>query len=136
MNAISELKRLPENKAQQETFVNAVIGEILSGEHDPILVDYQLKVLEDTITKIRKDVRVKSILLEEVEQYGKEGCKRGDMTMRLKTRSTFDFSNDDEHVRLKAELKAREALLKALGHIPDTGEALIKKHSEFIEIKY
>jgi len=135
MNALAELNRLPETKSEQESFVNMAIGEILE-EQNPLTIDVKLKILEDTIKKIRTDVRVKNLLIEEIEKYGKEGVNVNGADIKLSQRKTIDFSNDNECVRLKAELKARETLLKETGAIPETGESLITKHSEFISIKY
>ena len=136
MNAIPELYRLPENKQQQETFVNAVIGELLGGEYNPLKVEVQLKILEDTIKKIRTDIRVKNLIIEELEKYGKETAKISGAELKLSQRKTYDFSNDNTWKELKAKIKAREAELKELGAIPETGEQVIAKHSEFVTIKY
>lgn len=136
MNAITELYRLPETKQQQESFRDAILTEIFNGDADVIKVEIQMKIVADTLEMVRKDARFKNMLINEVEKHGKEGLQVAGATIKMKGRSTIDFSNDDECNRLTAELKARQTLLKELGHIPETGEALITKYSEFTEIKY
>ncbi len=135
MDALNQLKRLPENKAQIETFVNAAIGEILSGEISPLEVEIRLKVLADTIALIRKDVRVKRVVMEEAEQYNNQSFFNTDI--KVIVRKTADYSADTIHTTLKAQMKARETLLKECkGCDPDTGEVVVTyKESEVLTLK-
>jgi len=134
-SALSEIRRMPETKEQKDSFVNAVISELLAGEIDPVELEWRLKIIEDAITGIRKDVRVKNIVIEEIEKHN--GLyKSGNIEIKVSSRRTFDFSNDPVFVECRAKLKARETLLKQMKCIPETGEALIEKTSEFLIIKY
>jgi len=135
MNALNQLQNLPENKAQIETFVNAAIGEILSGEVSPLEVEIRLKVLADTIALIRKDVRVKRSVMEEAEQYNGQSFFNTDI--KVSTRKTADYSGDNLWSELKAKIKGRETFLKEMkGVDPDTGEVVVTyKESEVLTIK-
>ena len=135
MEALSELRRLPENKAQINTFVNVAIGEILSGEVSPLEVEIRLKVLEDTIKQIRKDVRVKRVVMDEAEQYDKQMFMGAEINVG--SRKTADYSGDDIWNELKAKIKGRETYLKQMNGVnPDTGEVVVQyKTTEFLTIK-
>lgn len=135
MNALNQLKRLPETKAEIESFVNAAIGEILSGEISPLETEIRLKMLEDTIKGIRKDVRVKRVVMEEAEQYNGQSFFNTDIKVII--RKTADYSLDSQWTLHKAQLKSRETLLKECGGVdPDTGEVVVTyKESEVLTLK-
>lgn len=133
MNALSELKRLPESRLQIESFAYAAIGEIMDGNNNPVEIEVRLKMIEETIKLIRKDPRVKMLLIDEIAG-GNNTALNAEVT--LKQRATWSF-DDVELMTLKAKVKARETLLKQLKGIdPDTGEVVgHQTHSEFINIK-
>lgn len=132
---MNTLQKLPTTKLEIEPFVNKAIGEILSGNVDPLKAEIELKILEEAISKIRKDVRVRNYVMAEAEKYNKQefmGCK-----IQLSIRNTPDYSGDTEWQILKAKLKSREALLKECNGVdPETGEeVVIYKSSEILTIK-
>lgn len=135
MKKISRLRSLPSSKADMEVFRNAAIGEILDGEVNPLEVEIKLKRLADTIAEIRKDVRVRNVVMEEAEKFNKQTYCNADISVI--NRKTANYSLDAMHMRLKAELKGREALLKETGGVdPDTGEIVVTyKESEVLIIK-
>lgn len=135
MNATNELKRLPENKAQIDSFKNAVIGEILSGDVNPLEVHIRLKILEDTIKAIKTDIRVKNAVMDEAYKYDKQTYLGANIAVTI--RKTADYSNDPIHTKLKADLKARETFLKQnKGVDPETGEVVMNyKESEVLNVK-
>lgn len=129
------LQKLPTTKADIEPFVNNAIGEILSGNIDPLKAEIHLKILEEAISKIRKDVRVRNYVMEEAAKYTGQtylGCQ-----IKLSVRNTPDYSGDTQWMVLKANLKAREALLKECGGVdPESGECtVVYKSSEILSIK-
>jgi hypothetical protein len=130
-----ELIKLPTKKDQLNTYVNNAIGVVLSGEVDPLMVEFQLRIMEKAITQIRKDVRVKKYVMEEAEKYN--GQKYMDCDIKVTERKTADYSGDTEWTILKAQLKSRETLLKGTGGIdPETGAIVVTyKVSEVLTIK-
>jgi len=135
MNALSELRRMPETKAQVESFAAAAVNEIMSGNVNPVEVEVRLKMIEDAIKLIRSNQHVKNLLVEQVEQGRGEalGAK-----LTLSRRTTYDFTNDPVYNLHKSEMKAREIFLKGMkGVDPETGEIVMcEKVSEFLTIKY
>lgn len=133
--AMNTLQKLPLKKADIEPFVNRAIEEIVSGNIDPLRAEIQLKILEESINKIRKDIRVKNFVRDEALKYDKQtflGCK-----ISISYRQTADYSGDNEWLTLKGKLKAREALLKECGGVdPETGEEVVLyKSQEVLTIK-
>ena len=128
MNALQELKNLPFSKMEQQDFVNQAIEEILSGDIDPLQADLRLKAMEEVITSIRKDLRVKNVVIEEAEKYGKTFVFHG-IGITVSQKTTKDFAGIDPVLdglyrdldTTKLQIKAREATVSA-GSDPVTGE--------------
>ena len=128
MNALSELKNLPFTKVEQLDFINQSIDEILSGNISPLQADLHLKAMEDVITAIRKDIRVKNVVIEEAEKYGKTFPYQG-ATITVSQKTTKDFAGIDPTLdglylsleQTKAQIKAREVTVSC-GVDPATGE--------------
>ncbi len=132
---INTVNGLTINKKTRDEAINGLIAQYLESDN-PLSIELRLKVLEDIVKGVRKDVRVKHLLADELDKY-KGGYDNGDgITMKLSTRRTFDYSADSVYVDLKAKIKAREVYIKGLNSIPETGEELPFKTAEFITIKY
>ena len=108
---------------------------VLSGEVDPIMV----KVMFDIFSAAMNDKEVKSAIMAEVDKHPKQFEVNG-FRFEKASRSTYYFKHDAEWLRLEAERKARENLMKlALDmEIADTktGEIVpraIKTNTEFIK---
>ena len=123
------------HKEDLNEFVNDAIELVLSGDVDPLEVELKLRIMEKAITSIRKDVRVKNYVWEEASKYN--GQKFRGCDIKLSERKTADYSEDNEWMLLKAQLKSREALLKQTkGVDPETGEIVVRyKVSEILTIK-
>jgi Fe-S cluster assembly ATPase SufC len=142
MEAIAQLFKLPETKAQRDTFVAACVDEILSGMHNHLTIEAQLKNLEETIKAIRTDERVKMGVLVELNKYPEKTFNFGYAKFTKKDAVTYDYSNDSKWQQLKEQLKNHEAILKSLKEpLADiaTGEIFqpaIKKSSETFSITF
>jgi len=129
------LEKLPQKKEQVNQFVNDVIGEILEGNIDPLDMEIRLRIIEKAVTTIRKDIRVKNVVMEEAEKYNNHTFNGA--LIKVGTRTNADYSNDAQWSVFKAQLKARETLLKECkGVDPDTGEIVVRyKETETLNIK-
>lgn len=143
--AVAQFSSFPQNPKERGFFVEKCVDEITSGNRNPIDFEIMLKNLEDTISAIRKDERVKSAINSEVQKYAEKSFLFGDYEITKSSRTTYDYSNDETWVNLKEQLKKREELLKAINPKVDeiadskTGEILnppIKKQSDYLTIKY
>ena len=132
MNALSQLSYLPETKDQIESFVEQAKNEILDGNVNVKDIFVKFKCIEETIKAIKSDPKINNLLIEEVESDGYN--KNAELS--LSGKRTWDFSSDPIYNAKKAELKAREILLKGTkGVDPETGEVVgIEKYSEFVKI--
>lgn len=142
MNAIAELQRLPETKAQRETFVLACVEEILSGVHNPLDVELLLKNLEETIKSIRANEQVKEAILFELNKYAEKTIDYGIATITKKQAVSYDYSNDAIWNELKEKIKERESLLKTIKEpVADTTtgaiiEPALKKSTDTYSISF
>ena len=108
---------------------------VLSGEVDPIMV----KVMFDIFSEAMNDKEVKGAIMAEVDKHPKQFEVNG-FRFEKASRSTYSFKHDAEWLRLDAQRKSRENLMKlALEQDiadPNTGEIVppaIKSSTEFIK---
>jgi hypothetical protein len=142
MTALAELFRLPETKAQRETFVAACVDEILSGMHNPLNIEIQLKNLEETIKAIRANDQVKDCIHNELNKYAEKTFDYNGVTFTKKQSTRYDYSEDSKWCLLNNQIKAHEALLKNLKEPvadTETGEVYqpaIKKSTDSYSITF
>jgi hypothetical protein len=149
--ALSIIKQMPENKAQIDSFIKAAENEILSGFFNPLEVEKQLKIMEELITGLRKNPKIREQLLNELDKYSEKTISAFGVDFTKGNRTTYDYStcNDSELEKLMADkkmldekIKSRQEMLKNIqpnaAVNPETGEYLlqpIKKTTEFVSIK-
>lgn len=131
------------SKREINELANQTINKIINGEVDTLDIEIKLKKLEDLIKIIRKNEEVKDIIISEAAKYGKsfkfKGCE-----IKIVSKNTNDYSNDDIWNIHKKQLKEREELLKDIKEgttviDSESGEILyapVKKYSEYLQIKY
>jgi hypothetical protein len=143
--ALSTLSILPSTKEQRESFVIMAVNEICNGEQNPLLIDLTLKSAIDTLDEIRKNNRVKSLVMSEADKYSEKTFSVGNFRITKTSKSTNDFSGCDSHLdnlyaemeALKAQIKAREQLVLT-GVNSETGEVfkpVKSKVTEFLKIE-
>jgi len=108
---------------------------VLSGEVNPIMV----KVMFDVFSQAMKDEDVKDAIMSEVDKHEKQFEING-FRFEKASRSSYSFKHDVEWLRLDAQRKARENLMKLALEMdvadPNTGEIIppaIKTNTEFIK---
>lgn len=146
VNDSLEIVRNPLSLKEQTTLVNATIIAIKDGTLNPVKTELALKSMENIIKDIRSNAEVKSITRSETEKYGKKFDAFG-AVIENSIRTTYDYSNCGDQVyndmaeqmeKLKAQMKAREAMLKT-GVNPETGEIFnppATSTSEFLKITF
>lgn len=145
--AISTFCTFPQNPKERTSFVEKCVDEITSGERNPLEFEVMLKNLEDTISLVRKNEKVKNAIADEVGKYAEKTFSYSSYEItKCEGKKALDFSNDSVWVELNDKLKAREKLLKSVNHSFDdivdgkTGEILkppiIKYSKPYIIIKY
>jgi hypothetical protein len=85
----------------------------------------KLRALEDISKKIRADIRIKNAVYDEAMNYN--GQQYLEHEIKITTRKTADYKEDEEWTLLKAKVKAREVFLKSLKEPiidKDTGEMI------------
>jgi hypothetical protein len=116
----------------------------MEGTINPLEFYRRAKLIEQCIDELKKDADVFDCATTERAKWGKEKPVVNGAVVDTGSRTTYDYEscNDSVYNKLKEDLKAREAYLKALpsqGAVdPDTGELImppVKKISEFITVK-
>ena len=137
--AISILKQMPENKAQIETFVKALVEESLSFDN-PLDVEVQLRILEEVIKKVRANEEYKENVIDFIYRNGeKNKIEKTNAKIEIVEAGTkYDFEScedsiwndlNNSFIKLSEEKKNRETFLKALVNnsnvvSEDTGEVI------------
>jgi len=121
MNALTQLKYLPETREEQKTFVPVAIEELVNGDYSIIKFWVQATIVADTLNEIKDSKLIKQMAIAEAVKYKDQefnGCK-----ITLSNRTTFDYSTSGhpmyaelkkQETELKAKLKDIENLLKAI----------------------
>ncbi len=113
------------NEITKTEVINNVIGEVLEGNINPLELEMKLRALEDISKKIRADIRIKNAVYDEALNYN--GQQYLEHEIKITTRKTADYKDDEEWTLLKAKIKAREVFLKSLKEPiidKDTGEMI------------
>ena len=113
------------NEITKTEVINNVIGEVLEGNINPLELEMKLRALEDISKKIRADIRIKNAVYDEALNYN--GQQYLEHEIKITTRNTADYKDDEEWTLLKAKIKAREVFLKSLKEPiidKDTGEMI------------
>lgn len=131
------------NKAQRRSFAEDYVQRIDDGEADPLKSQVRLKCMATIIEDILSNETYKELVLNEAL---KEQSKQFDVlnaTMNVKeagVKYNFSKCNDEEWYdlntkleKLKAQVKERETLLKAL---PTEGIEIVNKETGEVSIIY
>ena len=138
MKNLETIKLLPASKKDLKAFATKIINSVLEGDVNPLELDVRLKYIEELIKTIRKDKAVKELTFEEAQKYGKT-FDFANCEIRLSSRTTLNFKEDSEVLRLETELKARKELIKSVKDgiaiiDEDTGEQIQTVSSSSTEI--
>jgi DNA phosphorothioation-dependent restriction protein DptG len=149
MSALAELKRMPATKSEIASFVASAKNEILSGYENPLILEIQLKALEEVIKNVRKDKEVKDAIVNELNKYPEKSVEFMGVSFTKKSLSKWDYSEDSQWneltakiERLKDEMKQHEQLLQNLKeplYNAETGEEIkpaIRRSEETYSITF
>jgi len=116
-----------------------IINEVVAGNVSSLEVACYFKEMEGIINSVRKDERIKPLILEEAAKF--KGQEFNGHLIEVREKKNYDFKSDAKWVELKQALQDREKLLKAAdGKIVDTetGEILHSPYTgstEYVVIK-
>ncbi len=123
-SAISIFRKLPETKAQIDSYTRLIKQSVLDGEVDPLTFAAQVSALEKLFTALKSDVLIKDVILEAAEKYGEKGFEKGNAKFRIQEVGvSYDFAgcgdfiwdNLDSQIKtLTEKKKERETFLKSL----------------------
>jgi hypothetical protein len=121
METTSLINLMPSTKSEMLLFVEKTVNMVNAGEVNPLELSVKLKVIEETIGKIRKEIADKAT--DEAIKYGKSFEKNGCKVEVANVGVKYDFTNcndalwseiDKSIKDATEEKKKRETFLKSL----------------------
>jgi hypothetical protein len=140
-------KTFPTIAEKKDLVYKSIKDQIMQGYLNPLEFYRQAKIIIDTVEALKKDPDVFDCAWTEREKYGKEKPVINGSTIDNGQRITYDYEStgDPVYIRLKEELKQREAFLKAVKEEmtivdTETGDTItikpaVQRVSTFITVK-
>ena len=123
-SAISLFRKLPETKAQIDTYTRLIKESVLEGEVDPLLFAAQISALEKLFTNLKSDIFIKDAILSAAEKYGGKPFEKGNAKYSIReTGVSYDYEGcgdqiwaelDNQVKVLTEKRKERETFLKSI----------------------
>ena len=109
MSALSELRRLPQNKAEMESMLQTLINELDGAS------DYQKAeaiTYLNLISKLFEDLKKVCFIKETMIKLANEKVEINGFRFEIHSGARYDYKHDHEWQKLNKQLKAREELMK------------------------
>lgn len=90
-----------------------IVCAITDGLINPLDFAVKKKLVVDALEMAMKNPHVKTMLLEEMEKYGKEAVTRLGAKLSISSRATYQYDADPTWKSIKDEMKPLEEKLKA-----------------------
>jgi hypothetical protein len=123
-SAVSILRKLPEDKKQADNFVRLIREGIENGETDPLLAYKNIAMLEHVFKKLKSDMIIRDVVLEEAERFGQKTFDYQGAKYTVKEAGisyNFNRCNDTQWEQLNEQIKSltekkkeRETFLKTV----------------------
>ena len=127
LTAPSILSLFDTTKAQRLSFADKVAEAIDEGRIDPLKLKIQLKAMEDIITRISDNERIKDAIETEAAKYGKGSHDFHNATFQIKsTAGHYKFVGTDEEKAL-----INKALRDGCHVVTNDGEAFTVNPKEY-----
>lgn len=124
MNLVTtNLELFETTKEQRLQFVDALVGNLIVGNANPLKVHLQVKCLEDLIKQITSNPNYRELLLEESMKFGKSFEFQNAKFEIKEAGVKYDYSKTNDPIILKllqeqeeleAKIKERQTFLKAI----------------------
>lgn len=110
---VSVMSELPTNKKEIESYCDLVRIAVIDGEVDILSTAKKINVMKKIVDFFEKDTEIQSVVLNEVEKYGKGELK--EITVR-EVGVKYDFINcgHETYNRLIQEKQALDIQIKAI----------------------
>ena len=136
------IRSFPLAQKDHEGIIERIVEYVRSGDIDPLEVELYLKAMDNIVSSVRKDMYYKEAVEAEADKYPEKKIPIQGCIVEKSSRSTMDYSTDQEWCSMNKDLKARETMLKSLEKEmvdPDTGVVATppaKKVSSFFKITF
>lgn len=115
LTAGSILSLFQTSKQQRQTFVDAILTQVDSGNINPLDVHLQVKCMEDIIKQVSGNDKYKSAILDAAEKSGKKFNYQNAEFAVKESGTKYDYSQcgDTELLELEAKAAELDAKIKA-----------------------
>lgn len=90
-----------------------IIETLLSGSVNPLEFAVKRKLVVDAFEMVMKHPDIKSLMIDEIEKFGKQGASALGAKVYITTRASYEYDKDPTWVHIKQSMKPFEEALKA-----------------------
>lgn len=90
-----------------------IIATLLSGSVNPLEFAVKRKLVIDAFELVMKHHDIKSLLINEIEKYGKQGASALGAKVYITTRASYEYDKDPTWMHIKTNIKPFEDALKS-----------------------
>jgi hypothetical protein len=112
-------------------YLEKLIGQFEEGQGDPLRTYIRLYEIEKMAAEFRKQVIDEAI--DKREQIGGKTYEQDGYEIAVQSRLTWSYKDDEEHERLQALVKNRQALMKKAYHSARKGVGFADENGVIVE---
>ena len=112
-------------------YLEKLIGQFEEGQGDPLRTYIRLYEIEKMAAEFRKQVIDEAI--DKREQIGGKTYEQDGYEIAVQSRLTWSYKADEEHERLQALVKNRQALMKKAYHSSRKGVGFADENGVIVE---
>ena len=144
------LNMVPQNKRDITRVAAFIVSSVIAGDANPLEIDVKLRYLEELISQVRSNTKMKAEILEEAEKYPEKTFQAYGVEITKTSRGSYDYKSCgdsfydgviQELEELNGYRKEREKLLQNLKEnlvVKETGEIISppqKSSTDSIRVK-
>lgn len=126
MTVGSVITLFPSSKKEQNTFVDALINQVLNGDYNALEIEAQMANIEGVVKNYRANPEIKEAVLKEAETYGQKTFEKYNAKIEIKEVGVKYFYEDCGHVGYNLLCEEINRLTEKKKEL----EKIIKAHSE------
>jgi hypothetical protein len=112
-------------------YLEVLIGQFEEGQADPLRTYIRLYEIEKMAAEYRKQVI--DVAIDQREQIGGKTYEQDGYEIAVQSRQTWSYKADEEHERLQALVKNRQALMKKAYHSSRKGVGFADENGVIVE---
>ena len=89
-----------------------IIGTLLAGYVNPLEFAVKRKLVTDAFEMVMKHPKVKSLMMDEIEKFGKQGASALGAKVYITSHASYEYDKDPTWLHIKTSIKPFEEALK------------------------